>query len=538
MASNPLRQCYSRWEQELHGDTDEHFVLSGILHGFTIMNIPDNLPKVECQNYSSATSGQNKLIIERQLKQEIALGHYKIAVSKPSIISAIGAVPKSNGVDLRIIHDCSRPLDKGINAYANPSKFSFETIDSAIAIAPKHAWMGKIDIKSAYRHVGLHPSQFTATGLKFQFSGDNHYTYLYDTRLMFGASEAVGIFNRITQSIVRMMRRRGYHSTVCYLDDFLIMETTQSRCREAMHVLTSLLSDLGFTINYDKVIYPTQRLSFLGIDIDMQQHKLFIPPAKLTQIRHAISYWLHKYKATKRQLQSIVGLIAWGAKCVRAIRPILRSIIDLQASLQHAHHRIRLPVAVKKDLAYFYNWCMLFNGVSFSQRDQPDTIVYTDASLQAGAAYHKQDFIYYSWSADFPGLTNQSIYLKELCAILLAFHRWSHCWNNMTVLIRTDNLPAVWAIKKGLTKHVLANLVLKEILWIAALCNITILITHIPSKENCIADALSRLDDNRFLVQAIRLLQSQGVHIDHPKFNWLNHMSVPSLYQFYFSLQM
>ena len=48
--------------------------------------------------------------------------------------------------------------------------------------------MAKEDLKSAYRSVGIFPSQTQYTGLKWKFSGESEYTYLYDSALPFGAS--------------------------------------------------------------------------------------------------------------------------------------------------------------------------------------------------------------------------------------------------------------------------------------------------------------------------------------------------------------
>ena len=351
---------------------------------------------------------------------------------------------------------------------------------------------------------------------------------MYDTRLMFGASESVGVFHRITQAVVRMMKRKGFHSVVCYLDDFLIMEKTLEKCQLAMDTLTNLLIDLGFILNWKKCVPPTQKLTFLGILIDMQCHMIFIPQEKLNSIKNLSLQAISWEKATKRQLQSIIGSIAWGAKCVKAIRPILRSLINLQATLKHPTHRIRIPASVKTDLAYFYNWCVIFNGVSFNQRSQPNTIVYTDASLTAAASYCNGDFAYHSWSADFPGIIPQPIFIKELAAVLLAFHRWAPTWHNESVLIQTDNSATKWAIRKGLSKNIIANSMLKELLWIAALFNITIETSYISTKDNVIADALSRMHDQRFLTKLISLLWEADIDISSEHFNFLNHMTVNS----------
>ena len=99
-------------------------------------------------------------------------------------------------------------------------KQSFESIDSAVRHVKPNYWMAKIDLKSAYRHVGVHPSQFDITGLKYKFNNDRNFTYFYDTRLMMGARKSVGIFHRITQSVVRMMRQKTNAKVLCYLMTF------------------------------------------------------------------------------------------------------------------------------------------------------------------------------------------------------------------------------------------------------------------------------------------------------------------------------
>ena len=172
MTSSPLSQNLNIWKTELLHDIDNSFIINGLSHGFTVMSADISSENIECENYKSVTSIQNRPRVEEQLSKEIALGRYQICVDKPKIISALGAVPKPNSSELRLIHDCSRPKDKGLNSYAIPDKFSFSSVDSAVQMITPNAWMAKLDLKSAYRHVPLHPSQYPATGLKFKFSGD------------------------------------------------------------------------------------------------------------------------------------------------------------------------------------------------------------------------------------------------------------------------------------------------------------------------------------------------------------------------------
>jgi hypothetical protein len=179
----------------LSQDPDRQFLLNGLRHGFAITKPQDNVSPVQCSNYRSATSLENSPYIEAQLIRELSLGRYIATSTKPTIVSALGAIPKPDKAhSFRLIHDASRPQLGSLNSYARPDSFTFTTVDSAIKLTDPGSYMCKVDISEAYRHVGLHPSQYHMTGLQWHFSGNNRPTWLYDTRLPFGASESVRLF--------------------------------------------------------------------------------------------------------------------------------------------------------------------------------------------------------------------------------------------------------------------------------------------------------------------------------------------------------
>lgn len=173
-------------------------------------------------------------------------------------------------------------------------------------------------------------------------------------------------------------------------------------------------------------------------------------------------------------------------KCVAGIRP------------KQPSHRIRLPSQVKADLKYYIQWCSQFNGVVLLlgyDKPQPNSSVCTDASLDAGAAYYIGDFVFSNWGSDIPALLPHPINVKELYAILLAFRRWQYPWSSKTMHIFTDNKGAEWALRRGLTKNIAANAILRKILWISAYYNITLNVHCIPSRDNTIADSISRMNN-------------------------------------------
>ena len=198
------------WQQELESDEDKDFLLDGITNGFQLIPSDSTLTPTEMENYRSVTNSKAKVKVEQTIQEEIREGNYIISPTKPTIVSALGAVPKQDSDELQLIHDCSMPKGKGLNSYVPViDKMSFQTIDDAIKLLGPRYYLGKIDLPHAYRSVPIHPSNYEAMELKWIFEGDVLPTYLTDTRLCFGGRRSPGIFHRLMQSVHRMMYRRG-----------------------------------------------------------------------------------------------------------------------------------------------------------------------------------------------------------------------------------------------------------------------------------------------------------------------------------------
>lgn len=106
-----------------------------------------------------------------------------------------------------------------------------------------------------------------------------------------------------------MMERRGF-TVLAYLDDFLIISDTAIGCQQAYDELIKLLGE-RFQINWDKVVGPCQRLTFLGIEIDTVHRQLSLSKRKVCELRlllseaiyhkadHAIPCWETKLCRTR-----------------------------------------------------------------------------------------------------------------------------------------------------------------------------------------------------------------------------------------------
>lgn len=280
--------------------------------------------------------------------------------------------------------------------------------------------MAKIDLCHAYRSVPIHPSNFAATGLQWHFDGDDDVTYFYDTRLPFGAKRSPEIFHRLTQSVRRMMARRGFNSVVVYLDDCLVIAPTHEACQLAFSTLLQLLQDLGFSISWHKVIRPTQKLVFLGVELDTNNCSLSLPSSKLTELQTVISNFLHKRRANKKQLQQLAGKLNWACRVVYGGCTFLRRILDMINTLQSSTAKVRLSSDFFEDIKWWHSFLQVFNGQRPFLSTKPITDVDTDACNLAAGAYYRGDWLYHHFLLDSPECATLHINYKEVLALLFA----------------------------------------------------------------------------------------------------------------------
>ena len=328
------------WQQELcSDDKDRDFILQGIENGFDIIDNDVEIFPVELPNHGSCYTNDKRQLVDRQVMHEIEVGNYIPTVQRPLVVSPLGAVDKPDG-GVRLIHDCSMPEGGSVNDHATLTEhYKFETVDTLTDMLAPGMYLAKVDIKSAYRHVQISERSRQVTGIKWTIKG--HDVYLRDSKLPFGARLSPIVFHRITQAVKRIMWRKGFKVCV-YIDDFMCVAQSQAACLEAMNTLISLLRKLGFMINWNKVHGPSQKMVYLGIEIDTVQMCLRLPEEKIQKIRQQLDFVSSRRRLSKRQLQRTVGLLNFAAAVVAGGRVFLRRCIDAITTLKGKTDRVKL----------------------------------------------------------------------------------------------------------------------------------------------------------------------------------------------------
>lgn len=444
-------------------------------------------------NYQSTTAPDKAPLVEAQIREEIDNGRYIITKEKPKIISALGAIVKDSG-KVRLIHDCSRPPGNALNDLATCEKFSYQSVQDAVSLITPGCWMYKADLARAYRSVKLHPNEHAISGLEWTFKGDLSPTWMYDSRLMFGARLSPSIFNELSQAVRRIMAIKGFPKCIAYLDDFLLIADTKEECSRQALELIKLLRYLGFSINYNKVVGPAQCITFLGVMLDSINCTLSLPKEKLDIFLQQVEDFNQRKSVSKKQLQSLAGKLSWASQVIQGGRPHLRRILDCINLLQAPSHRTRITKDMRLDFSWWLSFSVHFNGTLPMIDNRPYAPLCIDACPQGGGGHFAGQAFNVQWS-DWPGAATLHINYLEVLALEPAAHLWAPEWANKIIKVHTDNQAACAIINRGTARNPFVMDSLRRVFWLSAIYNFKISAVYYPGDHNVIADAFSRIHE-------------------------------------------
>ena len=280
-------------------------------------------------------------------------------------ISKLGVIPKKHQPgNWRLIVDLSSPKGASINDFISTEfcSLSYKLVDDAAAYvfeAGRGTLLAKLDIKSAYRNVPVHPSDRHLLGIQWQ--GET----LVDTYLPFGLRSAPKLFNAVADALEWIMVNEGgtqVEFVIHYLDDFLFGGRPGSEaCSRALVHGLHLCRTVGFPVMQEKVLGPATVLDFLGFIIDTVS---MVPAEKLSRIRQTILSWRTKKSCTKRHLLSLIGNLQHASSVVKPGRTFLRHMIDLSKRQVHMDGHLWLNAEFRADIQWWATFLDAWNGVS------------------------------------------------------------------------------------------------------------------------------------------------------------------------------
>ena len=193
-------------------------------------------------------------------------------------------------------------------------------------------------------------------------------------------------------------------------------------------------------------------------------------------------------------------MLSFATKVVKAGRTFLRRLIDLSSVVTGLSHHISLNRHARADISWWRDFLPSWNGVELFQEEvitSFDLSLFTDASDIGMGGVLGIDWFSVGWphgfSADYCS-TN----FQEIFAVYTAVTIWAAKLCNKQILIHCDNETVVAVINSGTCKNNRIMDVVRSMFFVCAKNNISLFAKHVPGLDNATADALSRLQGERF----------------------------------------
>jgi len=154
----------------------KEYLVSGFSCGFSI-NFVGERHSFESPNLKSALE-QPQIVVSKLNEEREAgriVGPFSIPPFQNFCCSPLGIVPKKDPSKFRLIHHLSYPPGSSVNDCIPEvcSSVHYASINDAISVIKRKGagcFMAKTDIKSAFRIIPIHPSDFALLGMKWQNS--------------------------------------------------------------------------------------------------------------------------------------------------------------------------------------------------------------------------------------------------------------------------------------------------------------------------------------------------------------------------------
>ena len=400
----------------------------------------------------------------------------------PGFYSRLFLVEKATG-GWRPVIDLSH-----LNDFVQLTSFKMETVASVLLSVRERDFQAYLDLKDAYFQITIHGSsrkllRFMSEGTVYQFKA-----------LCFGLSTAPQVFTRVFAAVSAWAHSRGIR-LLRYLDDWLVLSSSEKKAKQSVRELLSLCHTLGIVINEEKSdLVPSQAAKYLGMTIDTGAGKVFPSLARVEKFLSVAERFCSMQSPPAQLWQVILGHLASLERLVPHGRLRMRSLQwHLKTQWSPESDPPLLPVALPEEARRDLSWWMvkdhLLTGVRFGT-PAPDLHLYSDASSSGWDAHLLDQNVSGVWS-DQEKLLH--INLLEMKALFLGLQAFQEDVSGHHVTAMCDNSTVVAYVNKqgGTVSRALCLLTSRLLRWTESF-DVHLDARYLPGENNVLADVLSR----------------------------------------------
>jgi ribonuclease HI len=420
-------------------------------------------------------------IIEHTTKEEVKW-------SNPTFL-----IKKASG-EWRKILNCIE-----LNRCLRDKTVKMETIQTVFELTQDNDWATTLDIKSAYSHVVV--QRELRPFLAFEFEGR---FYRYRT-VPFGLKTAPRIFTKLMRPVAAWIRQHLKARICIYMDDLLILATSEEEARDRTETIKQLLTNLGLTLSPNKCHdIPDQRAKFLGWELDFRRQEMNMPRDRrrallenLADLQTAASL---RQKIPCRKLASTLGTLNFLRTQVPAASLYMSRLNRLKTTGVRRNGWDGTLTMTPMALGEIKWWrkTVAHNAPRRWKRTPTTWTITTDASPSGWGAtlqqeQHEATYTWGTWSRSAKAWTSNR---RELMGILHALRALTHSAQyGADICVRSDNTAAVFAFRGWKTTENRIPTLRKA--WnLVETRGWTLTAQYLPGTLNSTADRLSRMGES------------------------------------------
>ena len=201
----------------------------------------------------------------------------------------------------------------------------------------------KTDYSAYYKQLNTDPGDISH--LAFAYDRKVY----FESRLPFGLRSSCLSAQRVSNAVVLIFNKKSRAFLAAYIDDCIGCSFVLEADSDYV-TFRALNKELGLDTTDPKCVAPCFALVWIGLECDTKDMKLRIPEDKRLRIIQFLKAWLDQARASKTDLQAILGVLNHAAAAVIVGRAFTSHIMDL---LTEHEFPITLPLAFYQDIKFW-----------------------------------------------------------------------------------------------------------------------------------------------------------------------------------------
>ena len=426
------------------------------------------------------------------------------------------------------VHTCSNIGDEICNSMKERSEQLDEELMEIGREVVSSIYLSKSDLKSAFKILLISPAQRCYLIMMAKNPKTGNLSYFVEKTLLFGAGILCSRFQLFSDSLKHIT---GYVSarpfTVTnYLDD-LFLGKSENESNSLVRKFIEICDEIGCPISHEKTEWASTMMIFLGLLINENTWTVSVPREKVWKALDLLETAISRKKVTIKFIQRLTGTLNFLNHAVVPGRIFTRKMYDKlkltgkNGQPLRSYHHVQLGAEVLRDCDI---WKTFLQNADSEQLCRPfidihktkfssELNFYTDSSLKRrfgfGGIFNNR-WIIGRWGQDFIVEEQPSIEFLELYALVIAMLTWGDMLKNLRICIFCDNQAMMHMVNNFMTKCSQCMKLLRILTIENMRCNRRVFVRFVKTKENVLADALSRMDLKRFWKNAPKSMNPQS----------------------------